>query len=154
MAELLVCLAMGNTEPYVQAACVAENVLIEQDNVASAIRITDTMNMVVPTDLPAGAQINAQLKVLLSLKSGDVKGHFDVELVLVSPSEKRKSLGVRPIDLDGGISGATMSIALIIGPVEFEKPYWLDVLWGNDRKKLTSIPFMFKQVEETKAEEQ
>src|SRR3970040_2336650 len=79
-AVLVVSLGMVNTKPFVAAACLAEVVIIEPDNVASIIRIADTFFIDVPPDLPADLKPAIVLNAFISLKSGDVKGSFDVEL--------------------------------------------------------------------------
>jgi hypothetical protein len=155
MADLLVCLAMANTEPYVQAALIAENVLLESDGVASAIRITDTFTVAVPTALPAGMKPAITLNMLVTLKSGDVKGPSEVELVVHTPSGKVESLGSRPIVLEGGIHGASMKGTVNLLGIELGKPYWIDVMWGvsgGQKKRLTSMPFQFIAEKQTGGE--
>lgn len=140
---------MANTEPYVQAACIAESVLVESDGVASAIRMTDTFTVNEPPNMPANLKPAMALNVFIALKSGDVKGESEIELVLRPPSGKTQSFGTRPIVLEGGIHGATMKVTLNVLGLEYgDKPYWLDVLWGKQKKVLSSIPFRFKRAEQ------
>ena len=144
-AVLVVSLGMVNTKPFVAAACLAEVVIIEPDNVASIIRIADTFFIDVPPDLPADLKPAIVLNAFISLKSGDVKGSFDVELMLRPPSGEDHSFGSRPVLLEGGIHGANIRIRLDLRGIQLDKPYWLDALWGKEREVLTSIPFQFKR---------
>ncbi|MGE3578916.1 MAG: hypothetical protein AB7I25_10700 [Vicinamibacterales bacterium] len=139
---------MANTEPFVQAALIAENVLMEQDGVASAIRIADTFTIDdMPDGMPANIKPAFALNVLLMLKSGDVSGESEIELVMRSPNGEAKSLGAKSVVLQGGISGANVKMSLSVLGLVYGDPYWLDVLWGPERKRLTSIPFRFKRSE-------
>jgi hypothetical protein len=147
MADLVILLAMANDRPYVQTACVAESILIEPDGVASVIRMVDTFTVDEPANMPANMKPATTLNVLISLKSGDVKGQSDLELVLRLPSGKTQSFGARPVDLEGGIHGANMKVALNVLGLEYGAPYWLDVFWGGKKLLLTSIPFRFRRSE-------
>jgi hypothetical protein len=143
---------MANTEPYVQVACIAESVLIEPDGVASAIRMVDTFSVNEPANMPANMKPAVTLSVLISLKSGDVKGESEIELVAHSPSGKTKSFGTRPIVLEGGIHGTSIKMTLNVLGLEYgDTPYWIDVLWGKEKKRLTSIPFRFKRIADSMA---
>lgn len=143
---------MANTEPFVQVACIAESVLIEKDGVASAIRMVDTFSVNEPANLPPNIKPAVTLNVLISLKSGDVKGESEIELGAHSPSGKTKSFGTRPVVLEGGIHGMSIKVTLNVLGLEYdEKPYWLDVLWGKEKKRLTSIPFRFKRISDSTA---
>jgi len=137
---------MANTKPYVAVACLAESVLTEPDGVASIIRIADTFTVDLSA-IQAGAKAGIVLSVFISLKSGDVKGVFQVELLLRTPSGKTHSFGPKPIELKGGIHGANMKVKLDLRGIEMEKEYWLDVLWEKGGELLTSIPFRFMPVE-------
>ena len=69
---------MNNKEPFVQAAVICENVLQDKDGVISAIRIVDRFIVQTPPGAPPDARGAIQFKVLLSLKSGAVKGKSKV----------------------------------------------------------------------------
>ncbi len=72
---------MPNTKPLVCVACVCEKVLYERDGVLSAIRIVDVLYVPAqnrPSDLSdvALSVPGVSLNILVSLKSGDLKGYF------------------------------------------------------------------------------
>ncbi len=137
---------MSKPKPWVQIACVCENVLIEPDNVASLIRVVDTYTLPFAPDAPPIAVpvgVGMQLTAFISLKSGDVIGDFEVGLRLKTPDEDEQPVRRWPIELRGGEHGANLKITFGI-----QKPklglYWFDVLWGDD--VLTRIPFRLKAV--------
>lgn len=147
---LILSLCMANTKPFVAVASLAEVVIIEPDDVASIIRIADTFHVHIPPNLPAEAKPAIVLNAFVSLKSGDVKGTFDVGLLLRPPSGKEHLFGTWPVVLEGGIHGANIRMKLDLRGLELEKIYWIDVLWGEQKEVLTSIPFRFKRAEATK----
>ncbi len=129
-------------KPFVQVACVCENVLIETDNVQSVIRIVDTYTLSVPEGktIKDGA---VQLTALVALKSGEVTGEHTIGLRLVPPGGLKTQDREWPVVFNGGEHGANMKIQFVI-PSPSEGLYWFDVLWGAEI--LTRIPFRLKTV--------
>ena len=131
---------MAKPKPLVQVATICENVLTEPDKVSSVIRIVDTMYLSLPEglQLPEGEVGAVQLKVFVSIKSGDVTGEFDIPVILRSPSGKKVELPNKwHVSLHGGENGSTLKIEFILPVKEFGL-YWFDVMWEGEA--LTSLP--------------
>jgi hypothetical protein len=128
---------MPNTKPLVAVATLCEQILEEKDNVLSAVRVVDTYYVDPPPDLPAGKVAGINLKLLLSLKSGDLMGSHEVRLVLRAPTGKSTEFHKQQIVLKGGEHGVNLKIRFAMPVKEFGL-YWFDVLYGDD--VLTSIP--------------
>jgi hypothetical protein len=82
-----------DTGPFVNVAAFCERVLQEKDNVLSAIRIVDQINVqalgdVAPEDLPAGSTIQSTLLVML--KAGDARGPQTIQVVIEDPAGGRR----------------------------------------------------------------
>lgn len=129
-------------KPWVQAACICEKVLVEQDRVASLIRVVDTYTLSVPESIPDGWKPKTDLTAFVALKSGDAEGQFEVGLRLVDPNGKASPIRKWPIELRGGEHGANLKVEFnLLEPVM--GLYWFDVLW-TDGELLTRIPFRLK----------
>lgn len=146
---------MANAKPYVAVACVCEKVLIEQDNVASVIRIVDTFNLQIPESLSAvpGKPAAVLLTAFISIKAGEATGPHEIALVLRQPNGKRGDPNRFPVVLNKPEDGANLKIDFILAGKEGAPPefglYWFDVLWGEEL--LTSIPFRLMRAEPTAA---
>lgn len=132
---------VSDAKPFVQVACICEKVLIEQDNVASLIRIVDTSTIELPTNPPPGVGILMDLTVFVSLKSGDVVGESEVGLRLIAPDNVEHPVRMWPVEFRGNESGVNLRIALALQGPKLGL-YWLDVLWKEE--VLTRIPFRLK----------
>jgi hypothetical protein len=78
--------AKKDAMPYVVAFVVCQHVLVEKDDVNSAIRIVDTVTLPAESPLKAGDSILLPgLSMLLILKSGDARGKLEMKLRLVTP---------------------------------------------------------------------
>ena len=132
-------MAKSKSKPLVQVATLCENVLTESDRVTSIIRLVDTVYLTAPEVVPEGVEPVVQLKAFISLKSGDVTGEYDVDVVLRSPSGKKAPLPQKwHVSLLGNESGAHATLNFQM-PVREWGLYWYDVVWEGE--VLTSIPF-------------
>ena len=153
MADLVVCLAMANTKPYVQVASVCERVLQDADGVISAIRLVDKVTLesiplAVAPNVPSAAKpITAiqvlDLWILVLLKSGDLVGEFRVALQMRDPKEKVVALPLDSPVVFKGNDGVNVKFRFGLPHNAPGGRYWFDVLW--DGEVLTSIPFIVKQ---------
>jgi hypothetical protein len=128
---------MPNAKPFVQAACICERILSEENNVHSLIRIGDTFNVEIPEGQVPGTKIGLPLMVFVSVKSGDVEGDSKMALQLISPDGKAQHKHEWPIALQGGENGASLKVSVMLGDPQ-EGLYWFDVLWNDEI--LTRIP--------------
>ena len=147
MAEIVVSLDMANTKPFVQIACFCENVLEDKDKVISAIRIVDTYYLGFPTVpegviVPEGMKPVLDLTGVIGLKSGDLRGSYNIKLVMRKPTGERLEVSPKggwPIVLNGGAHGFNlrMKSKIALAPSEMGL-FWFDVLFGEEL--LTSMP--------------
>jgi hypothetical protein len=128
---------MPNTKPLVAIATLCEQILEDKDGVVSAIRVVDTYYVEPPKDLPAGKVAGIELKLLLSLKSGDLTGAHEVRLVLRTPAGKSIEFHRQQVVFKGGEHGVNLKIRFAMPAKDFGL-YWFDVMFGDD--VLTSIP--------------
>jgi hypothetical protein len=145
--EAIIVTTVTNPKPFVQAACICEKVLIEPDNVASLIRIVDTLTL--PDRLPPDTLIAPILILFVSLKSGDVVGEHEVGLQLNSPDGKASPRRKWPVVFSGGEHGANLKFEFGLQPPQVGL-YWFDVLWDED--VLTRVPFRLKSTGEPSAQ--
>jgi len=128
---------MGSPKPFIHAACICENVLIDKDNVASLIRVVDTFTLEVPDSHPPGVPIGFPVTLFISVKSGGMTGEGKLA---VQPKRPDGTLGGRqefPAVLSGAGTGAQYKLGFtVLNPQE--GLYWFDVLWDGDL--LTSVP--------------
>jgi len=126
--------------PLVAVACICEKVLIEEGGVMSAIRIVDRVQ-VHTTGVPEGMVVSVPLTALISLKSGDVKGKYELALKLSDPNGKTTPFPQTfPILLEGAEHGASIVVQMLLPSNGFGH-YRLDVFLDSSLEPLTSIPF-------------
>jgi len=135
---------MANTKPFVQIACVCEQAMVESDNVVSVIRVVDTFAVHLPEESPEGVKLAITLNLVVMLKSGDIKGEYEVALILRQPNKKSGELRKWPVVFEGGEHGVNAKIQFNLVQPQFGL-YWIDVVWKDET--LTSIPFRLKPAE-------
>lgn len=138
MASLVLSVNMAKPKPLVQVATLCESVLTELDRVTSIIRVIDTLYLTAPDGVPEGVAASVPLRIFISLKSGELRGEYDIEIVLRSPSGKRVPIPIKwHVVFLGNEAGATLNAAAVL-PVKEWGLYWFDVVWEGET--LTSIP--------------
>jgi hypothetical protein len=134
---------MKNSKPFVQVACLCEHVLIENDGVATLVRVVDTFNF---RAAPVGESANVsddnrptlKLNLFVSLKSGAVIAKAQVGIQFRNDDGSPiGDLREFPIELKGGQHGHTIK-ADVLMPVPKAGLYWFDVLWESEA--ITSVP--------------
>lgn len=141
---------MQNSKPFVQAACLCDNVLMDKDGVMSAIRIIDTY-YIDPPELKPGEVHVIELQALVCLKSGDVKGESEMAFKLRLADGKTVEVPKKfPVVLNGGIHGANFKMALAV-PVVYGLN-WLDVYWNGNH--LSAVPFKLEKTPAPQAAQQ
>ncbi|MGE0359956.1 MAG: hypothetical protein AB7H93_08250 [Vicinamibacterales bacterium] len=138
--------------PFVTVAAFCEKLLIEADNVASAIRIVDTYKLGEVPDIPpglSGVEVVPviELNGVIAIKSGDVTGEHRIDLVMENPLGERKKIspdGGWPILLNGGVHGANIKLKFPLGVKNYGL-CWFDVLF--DDALLTRMPLMLERAE-------
>ena len=133
----MVILHMGNTKPFVQAACLCENVLIEKDGVPSLIRLIDKIDAQIPKDKPADIPSGFPVTFFIRLGSAEALGSGKI---LIQPKRPDGTLGGK-IEVEVALPGKGHG-------VQFKAPfmvlnpqagfYWFNVFWNGDF--ITSFP--------------
>jgi hypothetical protein len=130
---------MDKPKPYITAALLCENLIEAKDGSLTVIRIADRLEYVLE-GVPAGLKPMLNIKGLLALKSGPVKGEFVVVIRLIRPNGMEKEpITLPPITLLGGDQGQNVILNIALG-VEEEGLHWFDVYFDGDL--LTRIPLM------------
>jgi hypothetical protein len=129
---------VASEKPYVALACLCEKTLLEKDEVLSIVRIIDTFQIEAPQDGTSWSVPPLQFWMVISLRSGAVRGKFDLGLALQAPSGINIASTKWPIVLEGEDRGATVTTRISLALEELGL-YWFDVLWEGEL--LTRIPF-------------
>lgn len=138
---------MANTKPLLEAAFVCENLIIDNQGIASAIRIIDNIEVQVPHALPRGTQTGFPLTLFVRVKAGEDKVSGRVGL------EVRK-----PDGLHGGkIETELVSLEPMRGyQFKIESNilapqtgfYWFDFSWNDQPLTSVSLQVKIKPVQE------
>jgi len=127
--------------PLVTAALICERVLVEKDEVVSAIRVFDRVLYQVPSP---PAQPAVACVFFVALKRGDTKEDaFDVRVIVRSPSgravepkiEIPMKLQFPTKDPDAGVN---LHIQLVLSPSE-EGLYWMELLISDSVRARTPL---------------
>lgn len=133
-------------------ACICEKALQEKDEVLSLVRIVDIFNIEkFPENLVEGIAAVLEFTVAVALKSGDLRGRFEMGLSLRPPiGEAKELLSPQPVVLTGDERGPNL-IARVQLKVEEFGLFWCDVIW--EKEVLTSIPFRLRLKEDEATEQ-
>lgn len=118
--------------PLLAGAFFCEKILEEKDNVHSAIRIVDILNIPKPTDLPVASEGPSQHEVVtpimafLAFKSGKAEGAYTLRVVVVKPSGRRVKVAEMPVTFLGAENGVVIRLTMIVS-VKEEGLYWYEV---------------------------
>jgi len=132
-----------NGGPYVAAAFFCEKVMHEADNVMSAIRIFDRMQvntrsmqpgMPPPEHMPP---LMLPVTAFILVRSGKAKGRKKLGLTVEAPSGLKVQRPPNFIHLEGGTHSATV-VAEILLEVQDEGVYWFEIAVDGDF--LTKLP--------------
>lgn len=129
--------------PYLQVACFCESVLQEQDGVMSLIRIVDTVTHTAvgadpPDDLPP---FTHRLKLVVTVKSGDARGRFNLRITPVEPSGLQREAINLSGHHEGGERGQNF-VADVNYTYTQEGVYWFRV--EIDEDFLTAVPLRIR----------
>ena len=125
--------------PFLQAAVFCERVLLEQDGVASIIRIVDRLvSQAVGPDPPEKMPLlQTQISLFICLKSGFAKGSYYINVEGTSPTGRRINIGSFPVLLEGDDRGVNIA-GMADLRVDEEGLYWFDIRF--EKRFLTRIP--------------
>ena len=125
--------------PYLQVAAFCEQVIEDKSGVLSLIRVVDrlTVNAAgaeVPEDMPP---FDLNWKLVLVLKSGEVRGSHPIKLVPELPDLEKKQPLIVTVHLEGGNRGTNVVTDFRMR-MEMPGIYWLNVYF--DDELLTRMP--------------
>lgn len=127
--------------PFLSAALLCERVLVEQDGVASLIRIVDRrlhtqVGPDAPDEMPA---VSIDWSLVLLFKAGSARGRSEVLLQIEAPSGLRLGDPIRlPVLFEGEDRGVQLVAQLGLELSE-EGLYWINV--RLDGRPITRVPF-------------
>jgi hypothetical protein len=122
--------------PFVQVAAICQTALQESAGFLSLIRLIDRVPVAGVTDEMQPQPLN-NLVLVIVLKSGSMRGKFNVSIVPETPSGKRlpgPSLGVLFEGEERGVA-AILPVGIV---AEEEGLYWFDIMLEQD--VLTRVP--------------
>ena len=122
--------AGNKTNPALAAALICEKVLVEKDEVVSAIRAVDHVTVPAGVRTPKkGDSLVFGLTILLSFKAGDTSGgERKMELYLVSPSGKKARALQTDLHFASGKPEAGYNVrGDLVLKYEKEGLYWYEV---------------------------
>jgi hypothetical protein len=128
--------------PLVNVATACEKVLIEKDNVVSAIRIVDVFN-VVPPPIPLPAEVGLQMTALIVLRAGDFRGEAEISIAIVTPDGQRQNVPEKwPMLFQEENTGGNLvfNFAMAVRHIGLS---WVEVMC--DGVLLTKFPIMLQQ---------
>jgi hypothetical protein len=121
-----------HAKPLLAAAVICEKVVTDKENVATLVRIVDTLN-VVPLDAPvAGSAVTtplmsiSPLALFISFKSGDAKGKRHLEVFAISPGGKKERIAESDTFFIGQEQGVNVTLHLA-PPLGDPGLHWFDV---------------------------
>ena len=122
--------------PYVQVAAICTTPLMEQQGLLSVIRIQDRIQLAGPTDQMQPQPLNS-LWIVVSLKSGELQGKYNLLITPITPSGTRLEGPNVSVLFEGQERGAILSAPLGV-VAEEEGLYWFEITL--DGTILTRIP--------------
>ena len=126
--------------PFLSAAILCEKVLIEQDGVASAIRIVDRVTQQVSSPQPPDPMepFEHELTLYLTFKSGAARGPINLEIRLQKPSGESPAPMFQTLNFEGDDERGVNVINKFQIRIEMPGLYWFDVYLEGHR--ITRIP--------------
>lgn len=123
--------------PYVQTAAICTTSLVDNQGLLSIIRMQDRIQLAGPTDQMQPQPLN-MLSLVLSLKSGEMNGKYEIEVTPKGPSgETLPGFKVGAL-FEGHERGCVVITPLGVIATE-EGLYWLDI--SVQGQLVTRIPF-------------
>lgn len=125
--------------PWVQMAIFCENVIIDKEDVLTAIRIVDqvTLNVTGPTAPDEMPPIDRALKLVVALKAGEARGRGTVRVDMRRPDGGVTRGPEFSVNFHAEHQGHTILQDLRL-QLQYEGVYWFDVVYGD--QVMTRIP--------------
>ena len=126
--------------PYLAAAFLCENILMEADGVASAIRIVDRINHTVALPEPPAQMepFDYQLTLYVSFKAGSARGPMPLEVRMEKPSGESQNPFRATVNFEGDDERGVNVVATMRMRLEMPGLHWFNV--SLDGHRVTRIP--------------
>jgi len=126
--------------PYLLAALVCERVLEEKDGTKSAIRIIDriTRNAVGPNPPKVMEPFDYEMTLFIRLKSGNVRGVYQLRIVLVAPSGESPQPIPVTVNFEGEEDRGVDIVAGMRSHFTVTGIHWVEIFLGEEF--LTRVP--------------
>lgn len=123
--------------PHLAAAVLCEHVLEEKDGVHSLIRLIDRIT-VSSTGVDVMPEIQTDLILFLSFRSGAAKGNYEASIVFADPDGKELTKTTIPFFAEGEERGNNIKANL--NQLKIQKPglFWFNVFLAG--QLLTRVP--------------
>jgi hypothetical protein len=124
--------AKGKAMPICIAMLICENVIVGKDEVASAIRIFDTLTVPLPNKTEVGELCQfGHLQLMVILKNADAQGDFQLVIVCRGPDGQAVRIAAADVTLEGEPeAGKNMAGPLVIRWSGFGL-YWIELMIGD-----------------------
>jgi hypothetical protein len=127
--------------PYLDAAVICEQIILDKDGTYSAIRLVNRLT-IHDTSPERGTIVALPLMLLIGFKAGGFIGERMFSLYLVTPSGQRQEfLKDCPLKFQGGDTGVVAPIQMHLS-YEGDGTYWIDVISGH--KRHSRVPLTIK----------
>ncbi len=130
--------------PYLSAALLCENLLIERDGVSSAIRIIDRVTRTAVGVSPPEQMesFDYKLTLVVTLKAGWVHGSYPLRVTLMDPGKGIRDILKQTVFFEGGEDRGVSVVGQMAVKFEVEGIYWFEIFLGEkkEEKLLTRVP--------------
>ena len=119
--------------PYLTAALLCEKILIEADNVKSAIRIVDKRTQLIESENPPAKMPPANIRwhLLVKLVKGEAEGKHEVSVRLVSPGGAELSNQIMTLEFEGADNTVIDLMAKLELNLTEEGTHWFEIYYDG-----------------------
>ena len=129
--------------PFICAALFCEKILKESDGVMTVVRIIDRFYVHGNTD--EMQKIDLNFTILLSIKSGDFRGRYEISVQPITPSGKPLPKLSFPLNFEGDSDRGVRTVAPARLEVDEEGVFWFDVKCGEQLLTRMPLKILYRQ---------
>ncbi len=137
--------------PYLVTAVFCDNTIEDKTGVLSIIRIIDRVEIITPSVQPPNFKVLLKTSLVVSFRSGDAKGNYDVILTIQPPDKDEQPLGKLPLLFQEPAQTANLMVNLNLG-IQRSGVYWFSVYLGERFITRTPLTIVLVVSDETPAE--
>lgn len=126
--------------PFLQVACLCENVVQRADGVLTLVNIVDRLNIVIQgLDAPATMPPqNYQIYLVIILKAGRARGRYDLTFEIELPDVTRKKPAVLSLNFEGEEDRGIQIVQRLSLTITQEGLHWIHISLAD--RLLTKVP--------------